>query len=175
MLADCTLATLPHTQAQQTRSMLFRPHSCLIASACVRAYVSVPVPSCLHLLVGYATFCMIAGVGQPTDAWAAAAGLPPIDSINVWPLVSGVVTTSPREDILVNENLLVSGDWKFVRPVSERPRPSVTQALFEFYCLLVSSWPCVSPPLTCATYSLASLLLFGDNGGHDGGAEHKHD
>ena len=24
--------------------------------------------------------------------------------------------TSPREDILVNENLLVSGDWKYVRP-----------------------------------------------------------
>ena len=123
---------------------------------CARVCVSVPVPSCLHLLVGYATFCMIAGVGQPTDAWAAAAGLPPIDSINVWPLVSGVVTTSPREDILVNENLLVSGDWKFVRPVSERPRPSVTKALFEFYCLSSCLFLAlrVSPPDVC-------YLLFG--------------
>ena len=46
----------------------------------------------------YATFCALAGV-DPTDARAAAAGLPPIDSVNVWPLLSGTTTTSPRKTI----------------------------------------------------------------------------
>jgi hypothetical protein len=61
----------------------------------------------------YSTFCVLAGVGMPHDAWAAESSLPPIDSLNIWPLVSGAVAQSPREDILVNENLLVSGDWKY--------------------------------------------------------------
>eukprot|EP00041_Stephanoeca_diplocostata_P019448 m.419703 g.419703 ORF g.419703 m.419703 type:complete len:551 (+) comp21308_c0_seq1:304-1956(+) len=43
----------------------------------------------------YATFCHIAGV-DATDTRAALAGLPPIDSHNVWPLVSGANMTSPR-------------------------------------------------------------------------------
>lgn len=46
----------------------------------------------------YATFCHIAGV-DPTDERAARAGLPPIDSHNVWPLVSGANLTSPRTAI----------------------------------------------------------------------------
>ena len=34
----------------------------------------------------------------------------------VWPLVSGATKTSPRTHILVNANLLVTTDWKYVRP-----------------------------------------------------------
>ena len=41
----------------------------------------------------YSTYAAIAGV-DPTDHLAAGAGLPPIDSINQWPLISGVNGTS---------------------------------------------------------------------------------
>jgi hypothetical protein len=56
-----------------------------------------------HLMVGadvYATFCALAGV-DPTDARAAAAGLPPIDGVNQWPSISGAATTGPRTEVPV--------------------------------------------------------------------------
>jgi hypothetical protein len=46
----------------------------------------------------YATFAHMAGA-DPTDKRAAAAGLPPIDGINQWPLLSGVTTTPPRTEV----------------------------------------------------------------------------
>ena len=42
----------------------------------------------IHLTDWYATFCYLAGV-DPTDEEAAKAKLPPIDSMNMWPLISG--------------------------------------------------------------------------------------
>lgn len=46
----------------------------------------------------YATMAYLAGV-DPTDHRAAAAGLPPIDSINVWPYLAGQVTIRPAMKI----------------------------------------------------------------------------
>jgi len=43
----------------------------------------------------YVTFCSLAGV-DPTDERAAAAGLPPVDGLNVWPVLSGANKTSGR-------------------------------------------------------------------------------
>jgi arylsulfatase B len=48
----------------------------------------------------YATFCGLAGA-DPADARAAAAGLPPIDSLDVWPLLSGAASVSPREEVVL--------------------------------------------------------------------------
>jgi arylsulfatase I/J len=48
----------------------------------------------------YATFCGLAGV-DPADARAAAAGLPPIDSLDVWPLLSGANATAPRAEVVL--------------------------------------------------------------------------
>ena len=47
----------------------------------------------------YATFCHLAGV-SPIDERAAATQppLPPIDSLNVWPLISGANRSSPRTE-----------------------------------------------------------------------------
>jgi len=47
----------------------------------------------------FATFCFLAGV-SPDDAKAAAATppLPPVDSLNQWPLLSGANATSPRRE-----------------------------------------------------------------------------
>jgi arylsulfatase I/J len=48
----------------------------------------------------FATSCFLAGV-DPADAKAAAAGLPPVDSINLWPFLTGVNTTRPRLEVQV--------------------------------------------------------------------------
>ena len=61
----------------------------------------------------YATFCYLAGV-DPTDEEAAKAKLPPIDSMNMWPLISGQNSTSPRTDIPASHNTLISGDYKII-------------------------------------------------------------
>jgi len=48
----------------------------------------------------YATFCSLAGV-DATDAKAAAANLPPVDGLDMWPFLSGQVATSPRTEVPV--------------------------------------------------------------------------
>ena len=50
----------------------------------------------------YSTYAAIAGV-DPTDHVAAAAGLPPIDSVNQWPLLSGANATAPRRSIVLGD------------------------------------------------------------------------
>jgi len=56
----------------------------------------------------YATFAFLAGV-DPTDKKAADAGLPPHDSHNLWPLLSGQTTTSPRDELAVGAEFTVGG------------------------------------------------------------------
>lgn len=67
----------------------------------------------IHLADWYGTFCAIAGV-DPTDQRAAKAKLPPVDSYNMWPLISGQTTTSPRTDVPVSNVTLISGDYKII-------------------------------------------------------------
>ena len=43
----------------------------------------------------YVSFCALAGV-DPTDTRAAAAGLPPVNGIDLWPVLSGANATSGR-------------------------------------------------------------------------------
>ena len=64
-----------------------------------------PCPSVLTAL--RSTFAALAGE-DPTDHSAALAGLPPIDSHNMWPLLSGANATSPRSQLEVGSN--VGGD-----------------------------------------------------------------
>ncbi|XP_065826529.1 arylsulfatase J-like [Oscarella lobularis] len=56
----------------------------------------------------YATFCHLADV-DPTDAKAASAKLPPIDSLNMWPYVSGQVSSSPRPEVPIASDSMVQG------------------------------------------------------------------
>ena len=67
----------------------------------------------VHLADWYGTFCSLAGVNQ-TDERAAKAKLPPVDSMNMWPYISGQTDKSPREDVPVNINTLISGDYKII-------------------------------------------------------------
>lgn len=61
----------------------------------------------------YATFSGLAGV-DPEDPKAKAAGLPPIDSLDMWPLLSGQNATSPRTEYFINSEALISGKWKLL-------------------------------------------------------------
>ena len=47
----------------------------------------------------YSTFCGLAGVSI-VDEPAQRAGLPPVDSLDLWPMLSGQNLTSPRKEIL---------------------------------------------------------------------------
>jgi len=67
----------------------------------------------VHIADWLGTFCALAGV-DPADAVAAAAGLPPVDSVNVWPLLSGANATSPRTEFPVAPGALVSGNYKLL-------------------------------------------------------------
>lgn len=59
----------------------------------------------------YATLAQgVGGLGDITDARAAAAHLPPLDSINVWPYLSGQQPRSPVNGLLVDEGH--AGPWK---------------------------------------------------------------
>jgi arylsulfatase I/J len=75
----------------------------------------------------YATFSHLAGV-DPEDTKAKAAGLPPIDSLNMWPLLSGETKTSPRTEIELGDSTgghttitgLIQGEWKIlVGPIDQ--------------------------------------------------------
>lgn len=50
----------------------------------------------------YATFAALAGV-DPEDKRAAAAGLPAIDSYNMWPMISGQSKASPRKYLVIGD------------------------------------------------------------------------
>ena len=100
----------------------------------------------IHLADWYATFSNLAGV-DPTDEAAALAGLPEIDSLDMWPLISGQVSTSPRTEVPISYNTLISGDYKIltgtipfagwteeIYPTSDSTRPS-SQACGNKGCL----------------------------------------
>ena len=52
----------------------------------------------MHGCDWYATFCALAGV-DPFDERAAKAGLPPVDGMDMWPMISGANATSPRTEV----------------------------------------------------------------------------
>ncbi|XP_065188415.1 arylsulfatase B-like [Sycon ciliatum] len=60
----------------------------------------------------YKTFCGLAGVDWH-DEKAEKAKLPPVDGYDVWPLLSGTTTVSPRTEIPLNPGL-ISGDFKIL-------------------------------------------------------------
>ena len=62
---------------------------------------------------GYATFAGLAGQ-DPTDQLAASSGLPPIDSMDVWPLISGRNGTSPRAVLPLDARSIIVGEYKLL-------------------------------------------------------------
>ena len=57
----------------------------------------------------FVTFCGLAGITDPSDARAAAAGLPPVEGFDMWPLVSGANLTSPRTEVVIGSHVGADG------------------------------------------------------------------
>eukprot|EP01084_Bolivina_argentea_P227476 384168_1 len=56
----------------------------------------------MHISDWYSTFCALNGI-DPTDTKAAKAKLPPIDSLNMWDMISGINLTSPRLEVPIDD------------------------------------------------------------------------
>ena len=67
----------------------------------------------IHICDWYSTICSIVGINS-TDIKAAKAGLPPIDSINQWDLISGITNVSKRNEIIVDHMTLIQNDYKYI-------------------------------------------------------------
>ena len=61
----------------------------------------------VHITDWYATSCALAEV-DPTNERAAEFDLPPIDSLNLCPFLSGDSADSPRVDIPISYGTLIS-------------------------------------------------------------------
>jgi arylsulfatase I/J len=60
----------------------------------------------------YATFANLAGVDDTVDHQAAVSGLPPIDSFNLWPWLSGKQPSSPRDTIPIGSSSCIDPSQK---------------------------------------------------------------
>lgn len=76
----------------------------------------------MHVADWYKTYCMLGGGSEEecqSDPSAASSHLPPVDSINLWPYISGQVAESPRTEIPVELNgnslVLIQGKYKLLR------------------------------------------------------------
>ena len=74
----------------------------------------------------YATFCNLAGV-DPSDS---GEGKFPVDSLDIWPIITGSSTTSPHDEIVLgydfnNVGAIISGNYKLI----VGPQPSKCDSL----------------------------------------------
>lgn len=101
----------------------------------------------------YATYAALAGV-DPTDKKAASAGLPPIDSHNLWPLLSGSNSTSPRAELAIGS---YTGDIQKLAP-DPLQMTKVGGLINQGYKLLVGTneqagWPGPKFPNSTSTWN----------------------
>lgn len=94
----------------------------------------------------YATFAGLAGV-DPTDHEAAAVGLPPIDSIDVWPYLAGQTGTSPRQEIPLGSSAGVGNTWCVVTIICE------TAITMTTVCIIKGVHPSTHTGAYCTTRS----------------------
>ena len=100
----------------------------------------------VHTADWYTTFCALAGV-DPTDHAAAAAGLPPVDGVNVWPQIVNATATPARTQIHLSTEALIDGQYKIVVGKTEMagwtpklyPREEYPQP--QYKALPVDHWP----------------------------------
>jgi len=67
----------------------------------------------IHIADWYGTLTALAGVDK-NDELAAESGLPPVDGIDMWPLLSGQVSASPRNELPLDTSAIIYGRWKLL-------------------------------------------------------------
>ena len=82
-------------------------------AAAAPAMVGRTLNGLVHTCDFYATFCALAGI-PAHDSRAALAGLPPVDSLDMWPYLSGNVTASPRTTIYGDTDMVIDGGFKYI-------------------------------------------------------------
>jgi len=89
----------------------------------------------MHIADWYKTLCgpSFAAVDW-RDTTAAEADLPPVDGYDLWPLLSGAQTESPRRELVISSSVLIMGDYKLV--VGKQ----------EYAVWTESRWPTASTP-----------------------------
>jgi hypothetical protein len=91
----------------------------------VRGSKLAGVHSYIHLCDFWATFLGLAGV-DASDPKAAQAKLPPPDSLDMWPMLSGRNLTSPRTEILGSP---LKGVWQPLLAGADGEQPAAAGAL----------------------------------------------
>lgn len=81
----------------------------------------------VHMADWFSTFCSLAGA-DPIDRSAEVSGLPEIDSVNAWPLITGASTKPLREMLQLSSNTILDtvNGWKLILSTCAR--------LPEFWC-----------------------------------------
>lgn len=103
----------------------------------------------MHLADWWATFCHLAGTA-PMDELAKANGLPAVDSINQWPVLSGETTDPQRTEIHVSPATLIDygGKWKLLTgsdPGSINSHTTPGYVPFDRYAVgYITGWPLMS-------------------------------
>lgn len=67
----------------------------------------------MHIADWYATLCHVVGV-DVADSKAEAFGLPPVDSINQWGVLSGASNQSVRTDVYLSAAAYIKGEYKII-------------------------------------------------------------
>ena len=99
----------------------------LLAGGALPATAPPKFEGIVHVADWFATFAALAGIDDPSDPDAVQQGLPDIDSINMWPyltgengnggLVSGrteLLLGAPNPINICKDAALIQGDWKIV-------------------------------------------------------------
>ena len=79
----------------------------------------------VHVADWFATFAALAGIDDPSDPAAVQHGLPDVDSINLWPSLTGASGSDGRTEVLLGTDAslcvnaaLIQGDWKLISRVN---------------------------------------------------------
>eukprot|EP01083_Nonionella_stella_P094766 265996_1 len=110
----------------------------------------------MHISDWYVTFSAMVGV-EPHDYDAVSKELPDVDGYNMWPLIAGEVTESPRNELVMDQSTLLSGEYKLIMSANKYsvwqgsafPNSSTTmtgEALEETSlteCVAQSDWGCL--------------------------------
>jgi arylsulfatase I/J len=115
----------------------------------------------------YSTFCRLAGV-DPRDAAGEAAGLPPVDGLDLWPFLSGANATAPRTEVWLGSNGAGDSDTSTKPIVQALIRADGYKVLWgnviedawtgPFYPNATTSW-CDSCPHDCGTIDAPTCLF----------------
>lgn len=69
------------------------------------------ISSAVHICDWYATFSGLAGIDPADDA----DGVPPIDSIDQWPVLSGAAAQPLRTEIFIGGGVLIQDNYKLIK------------------------------------------------------------